>query len=166
MVNRGSIGKRIRHGIGARIQRSAITAAQTAETAAQNAKQSAMQGLDQFLLGLQHKKIACLIDPQDLVQSLGRKILERADAIRAQLAEKPISPSWLRDVSLSRRPVSFETTATDIADVALPRVVIKQKKVKAASPRKATNGGARPKKSSTTKSKTSDRKTKAAKRPK
>jgi hypothetical protein len=103
MVKRGSIGK-IRHRIGKTLQRSAQSAqaaGQTAATAAATAKQTAMQGLDQVLLGLSHNKQKLLDSPQDIIQSIGRRVLERAEQIRSQLAEQPLSPSWLKEVTLT-----------------------------------------------------------------
>jgi hypothetical protein len=104
MVKRGSVGPgigprigKIRHRIEKTLQRSAKSAQAAGQTAASTAK----QGLDQILLGLQHNKLKLIDTPQDIIHSVGRKVLERAEAIRAQLAEQPLSPSWLKDVNLT-----------------------------------------------------------------
>ena len=72
---------------------------QTAKSAATTAMSTAKFGLDQVLLGLQHRGLN-LEESRDLVQQVGRRVLERAEEIRKQLALSPLSPAWLKDVSL------------------------------------------------------------------
>lgn len=90
-----------------KIKRSAKSAATVAKVASKLAKQTARQQLDQMLLGLQHKGLD-ISDSQDLVQRLGRNVLKRAEAIRAQLANTPLSPAWLKEISLGGRSVRFD----------------------------------------------------------
>lgn len=77
----------------------ARTQAKRAVAQAKNAKET----LDQALLDLQHKAVDLRAQPQDLIQKVGQRVLERAEQIRAQVAETPYSPSWLRDISLAPR---------------------------------------------------------------
>ena len=72
---------------------------QSAKSAATTAMSTAKFGLDQVLLGLQHRGLN-LEESRDLVQQVGRRVLERAEEIRKQLALSPLSPAWLKDVSL------------------------------------------------------------------
>ncbi|MES2854828.1 MAG: hypothetical protein V4692_03140 [Bdellovibrionota bacterium] len=77
--------------------------------------------IDQVLLGLQHRGLnlkefnfkESQDAAQNIAQKVGRKVLERADEIRAQLAEQPYSPSWLKDVSLAPRPEIVDATAEE-----------------------------------------------------
>lgn len=87
---------------------------------AQAAAISAKQNLDQILLGLEHKGYN-LKEPQDLIQTVGRKVLERASEIaedvRSQVAAKPYSPTWLKDLKIPK--VGFaETSASPSAAAA------------------------------------------------
>lgn len=91
----------------------AATAAQNvAQNVAQTAADRAKQGLDQVLLGLKHKGL----DPRelkdsDLVQSVGRKVLERAEKVREQVANQPYSPAWLKDISFAKADGAQDTDA-------------------------------------------------------
>lgn len=83
------------------INESAEKAAQLAQTAAQTAQMAAgvaKYGIDQVLLSLEHKGIN-VRDSQDMIQKVGLKVLERAEAIRSQVADNPLSPAWLKDIS-------------------------------------------------------------------
>ncbi len=99
-----SVSDRLNGKLGEKLSTTAMTAAATAQMAAQTVAQSAKEGLDQVLLGLEHRGIN-LKDSQekaqDFAQKVGRKVLERAEEIRAQIAENPLSPAWLKDVSLT-----------------------------------------------------------------
>lgn len=77
---------------------------------AQATAMSAKQTLDQVLLGLEHKGYN-IKEPQDLIQTVGRKVLERANEIanevakaaedvRSQVAAKPYSPAWVKDLKI------------------------------------------------------------------
>ncbi|MES2963848.1 MAG: hypothetical protein V4760_08150 [Bdellovibrionota bacterium] len=76
-----------------------------AVTQAMRTANHAKETLDQALLDLQHKAVDLKAQPQDLIQKVGQRVLERAERIRAQVAETPYSPSWLRDLSLAPRIV-------------------------------------------------------------
>jgi hypothetical protein len=102
-------------------------ATETAHLAAervQNAADAAKQSLDHMLIGLEHRGIT-FKEPTDMAQKIGRKVLERAGEIRAQIASNPFTPSWLKNVSkphetkLESEPVVEETLhakfASDIA---------------------------------------------------
>jgi len=83
-------------------QKTVKIASDTAQIAAETAKHS----LDQVLLGLEHrgfkvKENQDLQDIQVMAQKVGQKVLERAEAIRAQIATSPFSPAWLKDVKIS-----------------------------------------------------------------
>lgn len=71
-------------------------------TRAQLAAEKAKKSLDDVLLGLEHKGINVKA-PQDLIQTVGRRVLERASEIaedvRSQVAAKPYSPDWLKNVT-------------------------------------------------------------------
>jgi len=102
MVPTRSIGRAIRK----RIQKSAESAQNAVQQAKESAKQTAKQQLDQVLLGLQHKGLSVrdsqdkMQDMQDMIQRLGRGVLERAETIRSQIASAPLAPAWLRQLSL------------------------------------------------------------------
>lgn len=74
-------------------------ATRTAQVATQVATEAAKSSLDQVLLGLEHRGLN-IKESQDLALKVGRKVLERAEAIRAQIAENPLTPSWLKEVRL------------------------------------------------------------------
>lgn len=103
--------------VSARLNESAETLVQTAHVAAETAK----HGIDQVLIGLEHRGIN-LKESQDLAQKVGRKVLERAEAIRSQLAGTPFSPSWLKDVSLAPKAAApsaqaaVDTQTTEVTD--------------------------------------------------
>lgn len=63
--------------------------------------ESISETIDQALLDLQHKALDLKSQPQDLIQKVGQRVLERAERIRAQVAETPYSPTWLKDLSLA-----------------------------------------------------------------
>jgi hypothetical protein len=105
--------------------------------------------LDQVLLGLQHRglnlKDFSFKESQDVVQKVGRRVLQRADEIRAQLAGRTYSPSWLKDVSLAPKPrhteaagTPFKKAARKSASVSASKAVSKagQKKSGKATPKK------------------------------
>jgi hypothetical protein len=75
--------------------------ARSAQAAASHAK----DGLDQLLLGLNHKGLTRFRDTDDVIQQVGRGVLERAEAVRSQLEDRSLSPSWLKGVSF-RQPSS------------------------------------------------------------
>lgn len=54
--------------------------------------------LDQVRTDLQNSKR--VKDSQELLQDLGLRVLKRADEIRARVAKVPLSPSWLKNISL------------------------------------------------------------------
>ena len=62
---------------------------------------AAKKSLDEALLDLQHRALELKKDPQDVIQKVGFKVLERAEAVRAQIADKSYSPAWLKDISLT-----------------------------------------------------------------
>ncbi len=79
--------------------------AQAVAEKAQERITTARKSLDDVLLGLEHKGYN-VKEPQDLVQTVGRRVLERASEIaedvRSQVAAKPYSPEWLKNVSIPR----------------------------------------------------------------
>lgn len=77
----------------------AKTKAKRAATGAKRVKET----LDQALLDLQHKAVDLKSRPEDLIQKVGQRVLERAERIRQQVAETPYSPGWLKDFSLTPR---------------------------------------------------------------
>lgn len=104
MVSGRSIGKTLQ----------TLTQSIAGSDKAQAVKQKAMQRLDQVLLGLNHKSLG-LKESQDVIQRVGQSVLERAEAIRAQVANTPFSPSWLKDIS-------FGPTTAEHADAKSPTV--------------------------------------------
>jgi hypothetical protein len=95
-------------------QKTVKIATDTAQIAAETAKHS----LDQVLLGLEHRgfKVKDSQDLQDIqvmAQKVGQKVLERAEAIRAQIATSPFSPAWLKDVKI---PTTSEKSSENAAE--------------------------------------------------
>lgn len=88
------------------------TAARTAQATAHIAAETAKHGIDQVLLNLEHRGLN-VKDSQDLAVKVGRRVLERAEAIRAQIAANPLSPSWIKDVSL--KPLETADLERDVA---------------------------------------------------
>jgi hypothetical protein len=84
----------------------------TATMATQLATETAKHGIDQVLLNLEHRGVN-FKESQDLAVKVGRKVLERAEAIREQIAANPLSPAWLKDVSL--KPIEAKTAPTEDA---------------------------------------------------
>ncbi len=83
-----------------KLGRTATATAQMASNLATNfSAEAAKQSLDQVLLNLEHRGLS-IKESQDLAIKVGRKVLERAESIRAQIAENPLSPAWLKDVRL------------------------------------------------------------------
>jgi hypothetical protein len=72
----------------------------TAKTAADVAAQTAKAGLDQLLHNLEEKGLK-IKDSQDFLQKIGQSVLDRAEGIREQVAQNPLAPSWIRDVTLT-----------------------------------------------------------------
>ena len=89
----------------------AAARAQAAAERAQEKITTARKSLDDVLLGLEHKGYN-LKEPQDLIQTVGRRVLERASEIaedvRSQVAAKPYSPTWLKDLKIPK--VTFGET--------------------------------------------------------
>jgi len=79
--------------------------AQAVAGKAQERITTAKKSLDDVLLGLEHKGYN-VKEPQDLIHTVGRRVLERASEIaedvRSQVAAKPYSPEWLKNVSIPR----------------------------------------------------------------
>jgi hypothetical protein len=83
--------------------------AQAAAERAQDRISTARKSIDDVLLGLEHKGYN-VKEPQDLIQTVGRRVLERASVIayeiaedvRSQVAAKSYSPEWLKNVSIPK----------------------------------------------------------------
>ena len=75
------------------------TRAQAVAEKAQERMATARKSIDDVLLGLEHKGYN-VKQPQDLINSVGRRVLERAseiaDDVRTQVAAQPYSPEWLK----------------------------------------------------------------------
>ncbi len=98
--------------------------AQAAAERAQEKITTARKSLDDVLLGLEHKGYN-LKEPQDLIQTVGRRVLERASEIaedvRSQVAAKPYSPTWLKDLKIPKvvfgdMKTASGTTEADITE--------------------------------------------------
>lgn len=132
MVSGRSIGRKLKDRLQTKLKKSA-----------QSAQQTAKHQLDQVLLGLQHKGIT-IKDSQGLIENVGRSVLKRAEAIRAQIANTPLSPSWLREISLSGSPASSAVRTAGVADAATEgsRGVAREVPADATSVAEATVSGA------------------------
>lgn len=112
MVSTRAISKKITTKITTTLANRALSVAHSAATTAQTAKSQ----IDQALLNLQHAGLKPLRESQDLIGRIGRGVLERADSVREQIANKPFSPTWLKDISLtggrSTRNVGATTSNT------------------------------------------------------
>jgi len=97
-----------------RLNEQAQEAVQKATRTAQVATEAAKSSLDQVLLGLEHRGLN-IKESQDLAIRVGRKVLERAEAIRAQIAENPLSPSWLKEVRLKCADQAMATDTTAVS---------------------------------------------------
>ncbi len=79
--------------------------AQAAAERAQEKITTARKSIDDVLLGLEHKGYN-LKEPQDLIQTVGRRVLERAteiaEDVRSQVAAKPYSPTWLKELKIPK----------------------------------------------------------------
>jgi hypothetical protein len=89
----------------AALESPAAARAQAAAERAQYKISTARKSLDDVLLGLEHKGYN-VKEPQDLIQTVGRRVLSRASAIaedvRSQVAAKSYSPTWVRDIKIPR----------------------------------------------------------------
>jgi alpha-galactosidase/6-phospho-beta-glucosidase family protein len=105
------------------VQKAKRRAHETAQMATQIATDAAKNSLDQVLLNLEHRGLS-IKESQDLAIKVGKKVLERAEAIRSQLAENSLSPQWLKEVRIKiddenakQAPISDVTSdlAADLA---------------------------------------------------
>lgn len=87
-----------------------------------DAAQTAKQSIDQALIALEHRGIN-IKDPQDFAQRVGRKVLERAESIREQIADKPFTPAWLKDVNLAPKAAKA-TEAAPLSSEENPEITI------------------------------------------
>lgn len=101
----GSIEKRIETAFEKTLEKTLLSAMNSPLTAkAANAAEAAKQSLDQVLLGLEHKLENQGVDVQqkkDLIYAVGKKVLERAEVIRGQVATNSMAPSWIKDINLN-----------------------------------------------------------------
>ncbi|RYZ74140.1 MAG: DUF3235 domain-containing protein [Proteobacteria bacterium] len=88
----------------------------TAKDARNMAQATAKQSLDQVLLGLEHKLENNGVDvkqKKDLIYAVGKKVLERAEVIRGQVAANPMAPTWIKGMNLNDlMPKAAATTET------------------------------------------------------
>lgn len=95
------------------VQKAAQATAQMASNLATTfSTEAAKHSLDQVLLNLEHRGLS-FKDSQDLAIKVGRKVLERAEAVRLQIAENPLSPAWLREVRLKCVETALNKTVAD-----------------------------------------------------
>lgn len=78
------------------VQKATRSAQETVQAATETAKHS----IDQVLLSFEHRA-AVIKESQDMAYTIGQKVLERAETVRAQIATNPMSPSWLKDLKLN-----------------------------------------------------------------
>lgn len=102
---RRKLSDKIEAAVEENIRRPARIAATQAVNAANSVTTGARNQLDQVLLDLEHKALN-LVETQDMIQTVGRRVLARAEEIRVQVATSPLSPSWLKDLKL------LQSTAT------------------------------------------------------
>lgn len=92
-------------------------AATKAQAAAEVAREKAKKSIDDVLLGLEHKGYD-VKGTQDLIQTVGRRVLERAsdiaEDVRSQVAAKPYSPEWLKNVSIPRPSAAAPMKASTV----------------------------------------------------
>ncbi len=97
------------------IGKAAELANSPAASRAQAAAEAAKKSIDDVLLGLEHKGYNVKA-PQDLIQTVGRRVLERAsdiaEDVRSQVAAKPFSPEWLKNVTIPRPAATPMKTST------------------------------------------------------
>lgn len=82
------------------VQAAQVKAQSTLNLAVSVATETAKHSLDEVLLNLEHRGVK-VKESQDLAVKVGRLVLERAEKIRAQIAANPLSPNWIKDVSLT-----------------------------------------------------------------
>ena len=89
---------------------------ETAESVAQNAATVAKQSLDQVLLNLEHRGLK-IKESQDLINQLGQAVLTRAEGVRSQLSQNPLTPAWLKDLtcakSAKREPLDIDDLSAE-----------------------------------------------------
>ena len=76
---------------------------------------------DQVLLQLEHRGLK-IKESQDLIQRMGKTVLDRAEVIRSQIAANALTPTWLKQMSVIN---------TDLANTlanTLERAGVKKKK--------------------------------------
>ena len=71
----------------------------SANTALNTQAKSAKKGLDQVLVNLEHRGLK-IKESQEIIQRMGKKVLDRAEDIRSQIATNAKTPAWLKDMSL------------------------------------------------------------------
>ncbi len=79
----------------------------------QTAASSARESLDQVLVNLEHSSGLKFKDSSDMAQKIGRKVLERADEIRAQISKNQYAPQWVKTVSSSLTVPGVKRTSDD-----------------------------------------------------
>jgi hypothetical protein len=109
------------------IGKAAEIANSPAATRAQAAAEAAKKSIDDVLLGLEHKGYNVKA-PQDLIHTVGRRVLERASGIaedvRSQVAAQPYSPEWLKTAtSAAATEVQKRSAAMKSADLAVETTV-------------------------------------------
>ena len=113
-----TLEKTLEKAIGKAAELANSPAASRAQAAAEKARETAKKSIDDVLLGLEHKGYD-VKGTQDLIQTVGRRVLARAsdiaEDVRSQVAAKPYSPEWLKNVTIPRpaAATSMKTSTTD-----------------------------------------------------
>ena len=76
---------------------------------------------DQVLLQLEHRGLK-IKESQDLIQRMGKTVLDRAEVIRSQIAANHLTPNWLKQMSVINNDLPSTLANT------LERVGVKMKK--------------------------------------
>jgi hypothetical protein len=93
-------GQKLGQKLGKEIERKGQRVGQKFDEKVEQISSTAKAGLDQLLHNLEEKGLK-IKDSQDFLQKIGQSVLERAEEIREQVAQNPLAPSWIKDVTLS-----------------------------------------------------------------
>ncbi len=84
--------------------------------ATQLAGQTAKYGWQQALNQLEQKGFD-VHDPKAFAQSVGKKALEEAEKIRLAIAENPLSPAWVREITFTPSKPEFHDEEGEIQEM-------------------------------------------------
>jgi hypothetical protein len=94
---------------------------------------------DQVLLQLEHRGLK-IKESQDLIQRMGKTVLDRAEVIRSQIAANHLTPNWLKEMSVINNDLP-STLANTLERVGMKKKKTSKKKVSMTDQLAATVAG-------------------------